>query len=185
MIFETIKNRRSIYPPQFNTEEIRKEEILILLEAANWAPSHYNTEPWRFKVLKSTKVKEEFSEFIAATYKENAPKFSELKYNKLKSMPLKSAAIIAICMQRDIKERMPEWEETAAVAMAVQNLWLQATDMNIGGFWSSPRVIIKDMHHFFDFNEGEDCMGFFYLGYYDELPDNGTRGNISEKTVWL
>ena len=185
MIFDTIQNRRSIYPPQFNEERVPKEVVQTLLEAANWAPSHFKTEPWRFKVVYSKDAKQDFSEFISETYKENAPKFSELKYKKLKNMPLQSGAIIAICMQRDPKERMPEWEETAAVAMAVQNLWLQATEMGLGGFWSSPEIIIRDMHHFFDFNESEDCMGFFYLGYYDELPPNAERGPIEEKTVWL
>jgi len=184
MIFKTIKERRSIFPPQFNDEKITIEEIKKLLEAANWAPSHFQTEPWRFKVVQSLENRERFSTFISETYKEKAPKFSKIKYKKLKGMPLKSQVVIAICMQRDEKERAPEWEEVAAVAMAVQNLWLQATEMKIGGFWSSPGVIIKEMHRFFELNEGEKCLGFFYLGKYEEHP-TGERGSIEEKTTWL
>ncbi len=185
MIFDTIKNRRSIFPPQFNEEKVTKEEITQLLEAANWAPSHFKTEPWRFKIIHSDESKEQFSTFISETYKEKAPKFSEMKFKKLKGMPLKSGAIIAICMQRDEKLRAPEWEEIAAVAMAVQNLWLQVTEMKLGGFWSSPTIIIKEMHRFFNLNNGETCLGFFYLGKHDEVSVSAERGNIEEKTTWL
>ena len=153
MIIDLIKNRRAVFPPQFNDEKITKSEITELLEAANWAPSHFKTEPWWFKVVHTSKGKEEFSAFISETYKNKAAKFSEIKFKKLKGMPLKSAAVIVICMQRDEKKRAPEWEEIAAVSMAVQNLWLQATEMRIGGFWSSPEVIIKEMHHFFELKE--------------------------------
>jgi len=185
MILDTIKNRRSVFPPQFNEEEVSALEITQLLEAANWAPSHFKTEPWRFKVIHSNEGKEKFSQFISDTYKEKAPKFSDIKFKKLKGMPLKSAAIIAICMQKDEKQRPPEWEEIAAVSMAVQNLWLQATEMNIGGFWSSPGIIIKEMHNFFELEERESCLGFFYLGKFDAVLQKGERGNIKEKTIWF
>ena len=44
-------------------------------------------------------------------------------------------------MQRDPKESVPEWEEIASVAMAVQNMWLMAQELNLGGYWSSPLII--------------------------------------------
>ncbi|MCK5830445.1 MAG: nitroreductase family protein [Methylococcales bacterium] len=45
MILENIKNRRSTFPPQFNSDEVSIAEINTLLEAANCAPSHYKSEP--------------------------------------------------------------------------------------------------------------------------------------------
>ena len=185
MILNIFKKRRSIFPPQFNNENVTDTEINTLLEAANWAPSHLKTEPWRFKVIKSESARKKFSEFISKTYKEKTSKFSEIKFKKLKGMPLKSQAIITICIQRDKTERMPEWEEIAAVAMAIQNLWLQATKMDIGGFWSSPTFIINEIYRFFKLNKGETCLGFFYLGKYDEHPLEARREDISKKTIWL
>jgi len=35
---------------------------------------------------------------------------------------------------------MPEWEDQAAVACAVQNLHLMATAMGVAGYWSSGGV---------------------------------------------
>ncbi len=185
MISESIKNRRSIFPPQFNEDEITVAEITMLLEAANCAPNHYKSEPWRFKVVHSLESKKKIATFISDTYKKKAGTFSETKYKKLQRMPLKSAVVIAICMQRDEKERMPEWEEVAAVSMAVQNLWLQATEMKMGGYWSSPELIINEMHDFFDLDKKETCLGFFYLGKYDAPLHDRKRSDVKEKTVWL
>jgi len=54
----------------------------------------------------------------------------------------------------------PEWEEISAVAMAVQNMWLACTALEIGAYWSSPSLI-NHLDEFFNFNEGESCLGFF------------------------
>ncbi len=184
MIFDLIKERRSVFPAQYNDRPIAKDVIEKILEAANWAPNHNNTEPWRFKVLQSVASKTALGDFLAKTYKEKTAKPKEFKYKKLKTMASKSAVVIAICMQRDAKESIPEWEEIAAVAMAVQNMWLCCTEMEIGAYWSSPGLI-KFMNAFFDLNEGEKCLGFFYMGYYDgELPEV-TRGPIADKVVWM
>ena len=48
---ELIKSRRSIMPKDYSGEEVTKEEIDFLLEAANWAPTHHRSEPWRYVVI--------------------------------------------------------------------------------------------------------------------------------------
>ncbi len=179
-----IASRRSVFPGQYNAAPISEVEIKTILEAANWAPTHRRTEPWRFKVLQG-QAKTNLGQFLAAKYKETTAKFSEIKYNKIAQKMEQSAAVIAICMQRDEKESVPEWEEIAAVAMAVQNMWLMAHEMEIGAYWSSPATIAQ-MHSFFDFNPGESCLGFFYMGKYDGDLEVGTRlTTIADKTTWL
>ena len=182
MIFDLIKKRRSVFPAQYNDESIAKSEIEKILEAANWAPTHKKTEPWRFKVLQG-QSKEKLGLFLSLKYMETEAKPKEFKVKKLIENPKKASAIIAICMQRDPNESLPEWEEIAATAMAVQNMWLCCTEMGIGCYWSSPGLI-KYMDEFFEMNEGEKCLGFFYMGHYDgELPEV-TRGSIEHKVVW-
>ncbi len=183
MILELIRKRRSIFPVQYNAEPISREALERILEAANWAPNHKKTEPWRFKVLQGNS-KEALGTFLANKYQEVEAKPKKLKIKKLLDNPSRAAAVIAICMQRDPNESLPEWEEVAATAMAVQNMWLCCTEMGIGSYWSSPGLI-KYMDAFFDLNEGEKCLGFFYMGYYDEGPEAGVRQPIEDKVVWL
>ncbi len=109
---------------------------------------------------------------------------SELKVKKIMDNTNKAGAIIAICMQRDPKETLPEWEELAATAMAVQNMWLCCTELKIGCYWSSPAMITY-MGEFFDMSPGEKCLGFFYMGHYDgELPEI-RRAPVASKVAWL
>ena len=182
-IFKLIEKRRSVFPPQFNDKSIDKAVLEQLLEAANWAPTHAKTEPWRFKVLTGEK-KNALGEFLSRKYEETAEKVKQIKVKKLKANAESSAAVIAICMQRDPNERIPEWEEVAATAMAVQNIWLGCADLNIGCYWSSPGII-KYAHEFFDLAEGEKCLGFLYMGYYDGELIEGQRTPIAEKVEWL
>jgi len=152
------------------------------LEAANWAPNHKKTEPWRFKVLQG-ESKEKLGLFLSLKYMETEAKPKEMKAKKLIENPRKAAAVIAICMQRDLKESVPEWEEISATAMAVQNMWLCCTELGIGSYWSSPGLI-KYMDEFFEMNEGERCLGFFYMGYYEGELSEATRKPIEDKVVW-
>ncbi|MDT0605814.1 nitroreductase family protein [Croceitalea rosinachiae] len=183
MIFETIAKRRSVFPIQYNDKPISKEIIEKILEAANWAPNHKKTEPWRFKVLQGNS-KDALGTFLAIKYQEVDKNPKKIKIKKLLENPSRAGAIITICMQRDPNESLPEWEEIAATAMAVQNMWLCCTDMGIGGYWSSPGLI-KFMNEFFDLKEGEKCLGFFYMGYYDEELPEANRKPIGDKVEWM
>ena len=183
MIFDLIKKRRSIFPVQYNDTPVLKADIEKVLEAANWAPNHKCTEPWRFKVIQG-KAKNRLGTFLSKKYEEVDPKPKAIKIKKLKENPQRASAVIAICMQRDPKESLPEWEEVAAVSMAVQNMWLLCTEMGIGCYWSSPGLI-KYMDEFFPLAEGEKCLGFFYMGNFDgDLPE-GKRNPIASKTDWI
>ncbi len=183
MIFDLIKNRRSVFPAQYNEQPIAKETIQKILEAANWAPTHKKTEPWRFKVMMGGK-KRELGKFLSDKYQEVDAKPKQIKIKKLQENPMRAAAVIAICMQRDPNECLPEWEEIAATAMAVQNMWLGCTELGIGCYWSSPELI-KYLGEFLDLQEGEKCLGFFYMGYYDAEVEAWERGPIEEKVEWL
>ncbi len=185
MIAELIKSRRAVFPAQYNGEHISEASLKQILESANWAPTHRRTEPWRFKVFYSEESRNELSSFLGETYRTTAVKISEVKYRKVMEKPKQSACVIAICMQRDPMETVPEWEEVAATAMAVQNMWLTAHELKIGMYWSSPSL--KDhLHKHISLAEGETCLGFIYMGKYDgPLPAGVRNGNMEDKTSWF
>lgn len=184
MIFELIKKRRAVFPAQYNDRPIARADIEKILEAANWAPTHKRTEPWRFKVLMG-ESKAKLGLFLSYKYMETAQIPKEMTTKKFIENPKKAGAIIAICMQRDPLERLPAWEEIAATAMAVQNMWLCCTEMGIGCYWSSPGLI-RYMDEFFDLKMGEECFGFFYMGHFDgDFPAGHRVSSFEDKTAWL
>jgi len=180
-----IRNRRTIGPTMYLDKPISNETILEILENANWAPTHKKTEPWRFKIFKGEKLRD-LSEYLGAYYKDNTDesKFSEMKYKRSKQKPLKSGCVIAICMYVDPRAIIPEWEELAAVACAVQNMWLSCTALNIGSYWSSPKSI-TEASEFLNLKEHEKCLGLFYMGYIDDVNIPSTRTPIQEKIQWM
>ena len=138
-ITNIIQKRRAVYPNQYDLGEIKDSFIKVLLDNANTAPSHRLTQPWFFKVYKG-KSKDNLSNEMAKSY-ENFSKGSNfiiLKKKKIIEKCKLSNCIIAIFMKEDSLKRVREWEEIAATAMAVQNMWLTCVEKNIGCYWSTP-----------------------------------------------
>ena len=89
----------------------------------------------------------------------------------------KASHIILICMKRCAEEKnvYPEWEEVAAVACAVQNIYLQATAKNLGGFWSSMTFAkhardSQEMRDYVNLKHKEDrVLGGFVIGNVEDL----------------
>lgn len=182
---QLIKQRRAIYPKFYNDKPISKKVIEQILENARWAPTHKLTQPWRFKVLTGNALKR-LGNYLGEYYKNNTPpsEFSLKKLNDLTEKPMRSACVIAICMMRDPQQRVPEWEELAAVACAVENMWLSCTAYGIGCYWSSPKSIVQE-RGFLELEEGERCLGLFYMGYTDHALPPTPRDPIESKTTWI
>lgn len=180
-----IQTRRSVFPKMYNTKTIPRDIVEQILENAKWAPTHKLTEPWRFKVFRE-KGLEKLSDELVKIYDQIVPKEKQTdrKRTKIKTNPLKSDTVIAICMQRDLEERIPEWEEIASVACAVQNMLLTAEAYEVGAYWSSPKMIYH-LQNFLKLKEGEICLGFMYMGYFDPQEFSVSRAPISEKVEWI
>ena len=177
-ISKIIQGRKSFYPREFNGKVIGEDVIIQLLKNANFAPSHKMTQPWFFKIFCGDSKKILIDEIIRLN-----SNFSKEKIEKLKVNYDKSSHIICICVKLS-KEILPEWEEIAATAMAVQNLWISCVDSKIGGYWSTPKYCSK-MKDFLCLHSEEKCLGFFYLGCIDHKNTrNIKRKNINEKIEW-
>lgn len=179
---QLIKERRSIFPDSYTGREVSKETLFRLLECANTAPTHKLTQPWRFTVFRGDGLAR-LADKLAALYRDTtAPEhFLPKKYEATQKKVRQSAAVIAINIR--YSGALPQWEELAATACAVQNLWLAASAEGIGGYWSSPGTI-KHMGDFLGLTEGEECLGFFYMGYHDEPPRDANRTPVSDKVRW-
>ncbi len=185
VLLQIIRNRRSVYPLMFSDERVEDDTVLELLDQANWAPNHKKTEPWRFHVL-SGGAKDMLGKKAGEWYvnNHNGDAYSAVKHKKIMSNPLRASHVIAICMTRDPEGRLPQWHEEAAVACAVQNLWLAVSAKGLGGFWSTP-PFVSIVEELIDMEDGEHCMGMFYLGVpQPDLHLEASRGAIQDKVKW-
>ncbi len=124
---EVIKSRRTVKPAKMNGKLITDELIKELIEAANWAPTHGNTEPIKFFIIKPDSVKK-FCKLHADMYKEctSTEEFSNEKYDKILNNGNNVSHIIGLGMKRGNNKKIPEIEEIASVACSVQNIMLLA-----------------------------------------------------------
>jgi len=186
VLMDVIRARRSVFPPFYASDrEVPRSIIEKILEAANWAPSHKKTEPWRFYVF-TGKSREGLGKFMADYYLENTPEteFSQVVFNKMVQNPLKAPVIILIVMHRDLSANLPEWEEIAATSCAAQNMALACTAEGLGSFWSTPRPALN-ADSFLKLSDNERCLGLFYIGYVEKETPMVERGPVSAKTNWM
>lgn len=183
-----IRNRRSVFPKQFEEgKQIPDEIIAQILENATWAPNHGHTEPWYFVVFTGEGLKT-LAQFQSELYKQTtAPdKFKEATYQTLQNNPLKASHVIALCMKRDPNKKHAEVEEIAAVACAVQNIYLSVTAYGLGGYWTTSGVTYREQaKSFFGLGEEDKLLGFFYIGYVAVPSPDGKRKPLEEKVVWV
>lgn len=118
---EAIRNRIAVR--QFKPDIIPDDLLLKTLEAARWAPSPFNLQPWEFIIIKNKETLKSISSFARYSgYLEKAP-----------------MAIAVIVPHIGGKF---EWIESIgepgfAAAMAVQNIMLAAWENGLGTCWVS------------------------------------------------
>lgn len=182
-----IKDRRSVKPEAYSERVVHEEIIRHVLNSAIWAPTHGMTQPWRFKVFTGDGLRK-LETVIPEMYRSTVPegKFLQRKYDKLKTRMQTSTVVIAICMERDPTGHIPEHEEIAAVACAVQNMMLHSTAYGIGSYWSSPKICETDeMKDFLGLGAEDRCLGIFYMGYPAGEWPQSHRKPIEYITEWI
>jgi len=111
----------------------------------------------------------------------------------------KLSAVVAIVLKRSRNTKgklMPDWEDTCAVACAVQNLHLQLTADGYAGYWSSGGVDgwaddaeVRELVGATGEVDGtrDKVLGWFHIGVTEKTLDafHARRGPIASKVTWL
>ena len=183
-----IKNRRSVSWSKMNGKTIPDETVARVLALADWAPTHGRTEPWRFFVYKGAALKQ-FGKTHADLYWQHTAedKRQEATYEKfLHNVDNVSHLVIAFT-KRGANVKIPQLEEIAATAAAIQNLLLGATASGISSFWSSGGMThTPALKEHLGLASDDIIMGLIFLGCTDEPAKEGFRNiAINEKVIWM
>ena len=168
-IDEIIRHRRSHFVKEFNGMPVPNELIARMLENARWAPSHKLTMPWRFRVFEGAE-KTALCSTMEQYYLQNTPaeSFDERKLAKIRTYAFKVSHIISVGFEPSGK--VPEWEELAATAMAVQNMYLTLVEHpHAAGYWTTGNGAGSDfMKQQTGLPNSAVQQGFFFVGMVDE-----------------
>jgi coenzyme F420-0:L-glutamate ligase / coenzyme F420-1:gamma-L-glutamate ligase len=142
-----IRGRRSVR--RYQPEPIRDDVLQRVLEAATWAPSAHNRQPWRFVVLTQAPRREALArrmgDLLRAARMRDGDDEADIEgdvarsYNRIAG----AAAAIVVFMTMEDMDAYPDRgraraEELMAVqgaAMATQNLLVAAHAEGLGACW--------------------------------------------------
>lgn len=184
MILDIIKKRRTVKPDKYSGETVSKEKIEKLLEAAHWAPTHGFTEPWSFVVFEGAS-KDALTEQLIAWDANDAGE-NEIRAQKTRERFAPATHIIAIGMKRGENPKIPVIEELLSVGMAVQNMWLAATELGLGAYWSTGAIAFDDrLKAYMGLGEHDQPLGLFFVGDFKGEYHEGRRLSTWEQhVVW-
>lgn len=151
---QSISERRSIR--MFSDQPVSDEDIQLILQAANKAPSAHNQQSWRFIVVSGEK-KRELVELISAKAND-FPKASSVLLRMASRSIASAPVVIAVANTGELiehgtslfnidQERAFDFFRTMEIqssAAAVQNLLLAATSLGLSTVWLGILFLIKD-----------------------------------------
>ena len=120
-VVEAIKGRRSVRA--FRNEDVSEEAVARLIDAAHWAPSAGNIQPWEFIIVRKTELKRRLVEAaFGQSFVEEAP------------------VVIVVCAREDLSSKRYGLRGRALyclqdTAAAVQNIHLTAFSFGLGTCW--------------------------------------------------
>jgi len=182
-----ILDRRSISPEKYSGRRVHREIVEQVLQHGTWAPNHGMTQPWRFRVFLDEGAKSLMAQLSEAYRAHAGEKAMDSKVDKIRVRGERCNAIVALGLDHDAQGRFPLWEDQAALAAAVQNMYLMCTAHGIGGFWSTPGFLEHPLaQQALGHAEGVHGMGLFYMGYPEgEWPGKGHRKPLEYVTDWI
>jgi len=168
-LLEIIKGRRSIR--RFKPEKVPKEYIMLLLEAARWAPSAGNLQPWEFIIVTDESTKRKLME--AALYQEY-----------VYEAPVVIVAVANIPRTSSYYGRRgEELYVIQDVAAAIQNILLMAHALGLGAVWIG--AFNEDrVREILELPNYIRPLAIIPLGWPDEKPYPPPRRSLEEIVHW-
>jgi coenzyme F420-0:L-glutamate ligase/coenzyme F420-1:gamma-L-glutamate ligase len=193
---EAIFTRRSIR--RYTSQPVAREQLEAILEAAVYAPSAHNRQPWRFAVAQSAQAKETLAQAMGARLRadlqaDHVPediitKDTQRSYERLTSAPV----LIVVCLtmtDMDIYRdaRRNDNEKVMAVqsvAMAGQNILLAAHAHGLGACWMCAPLFCPDVvQAALQLPDDWQAQGIITMGYPAQTRES-TREPLETRLMW-
>ncbi len=187
-IMTAIKERRSCR--SFSDEPIEKEQLEKILEAATWAPSPLNAQPWSFVVITNSKVKNSIFAEAEKSREQGVQKSGWGWLGKYRVDFLLSAPVIIAVAGNPKKSGVDQFMEGGARAYehacsaAVQNMMLTAHALGIGSVWFT--LFDRDkLQEILGLTSDKVPLALVCLGKADADPAPAPRKSFADKTTYI
>ncbi len=187
-VFEAIRGRWSCR--KFSSEPIAEDELNLILEAATWAPSPANNQPWEFIVVSSAGLKQKIFREAQERKQELFEKSGWKWLNAYQVGFLLEAPIILAVVGNpklagaDLFMEGRGESYAHACAAAIQNILLSAHALGLGSLWFTlfDRRALREI---LEIEEGKDPIALVCLGKAAADPIKTHRKPVKEKVRYL
>ena len=179
-ILDHLKQRRTVR--QFKPDPIPQETLDAVFEAAMWAPSHGNAQPWEFVV-----VGPEARTRLLGMFRAKADELladPDLPPPKRKNIEILKedfggAPFMVAVVSRPPTDDLEKVENAMGAAVAVQNMCLAAWEAGVGAVWLSFGVA-PPVRGVLGIKEGETVVALLAMGFPAEVPEAPPRDAFSD-----
>lgn len=196
MVLEAIYQRRSIR--RYQPKPIAQSQLKIILDAACWAPSAHNRQPWRFVVIQQAAHKINLAQAMGTRLRDDLTadavpttiieRECQRAYDRLTAAP----ALIIVCLTmsamdtyRDARRNQNEYTMAVqSTAMAGQNILLAAHSLGLATCWMCAPLFCPDtVRTCLDLPADWQAQGLITIGYPDQQRTK-TRQSSETRTLW-
>jgi nitroreductase len=162
-VLNAVRERRSIR--QFRDEPVAEGDVQTILDAARWAPSGLNNQPWRFAIIRSSAVRERVAR--------------ETRYGEI----IRGASVI-IAVFLDQQESYDRTKDCQAVGACLQNMWLAIHALGLGGVWIGEILKNKErVREILQLPTHLELMAIMAMGHPRHLGQHSERKPLAELVV--
>ena len=191
-------SRRSVR--RFLPQQVSEEVLMRILEAAAWAPSAHNRQPWRFVVLRSVESRAYLAEAMGIELRRDrlsdgmSLEEAEAQVARSRQRILEAPVAVLLCLDTSAGDSYPDAPRQQAeflmgvqsVALAGGQLLLAAHAMRLGGVWvCAPLFAPHAARKALNLPDAWQPQALLLLGYPAKLPAPPPRRPIDEVTLTL
>jgi len=180
-VLEAIKKRRSVR--KFLPRPVADKVVQEVLEAAGFAPSAHNSQPWRFIFLSEDKLKRELALAVVDSWAVDLAKDGlavneqtrKERYERYANAPVLILACLTMDGLREFNDSdRQSFERDLAVqslGASLQTLLLAAHEAGLGACWfSAPGFCKPTIRKVLEIPREVEPQAFIVMGYADEKP---------------
>lgn len=195
-LLKIMRERRSLR--RYEPRAVPSDCVETLLEAASWAPSAHNRQPWRFVVIQDAAMKDRLAREMGARLRQDllndgmAEALIEADVGRSYMRITQAPLVILLCLSlgdMDVYSDAQRNRHEAAMAqqsaaMAGQNLLLMAASLGLGACWMCAPLFCQELvAATLDLPADWQPQGMITLGYPAQERQRG-RDGWKGKTLW-
>ncbi len=192
-----IRSRRSVR--HYREGEVPRTAIERLIDAARWAPSAHNSQPWRFVVLDNAQRRRRLADAMAERFERDLcadgmePAEARGRATRAQARLVEAPAAILVCLTLENAQHYPDQSRADAeremavqgTALAVENLLLSAQAEGFGACWMcSPLFCPELVKQELELPSAWEPQALVLLGAPEKAPPAPDRRPLGDVVLW-